>query len=222
MNARVLCCLCVLTAASSARAQLEVGADEARVFSIQERPYRLGHEFQLGVGVLPLDAFYTGMVLGASYTYHFTDFWAWEIAGGGFSINLDTSLEDDLLEQYQLAPEFEGGGRPRWLLTSHLVIKPLFGKLAVFNHDVVYSETFFALGGGPVRMGELTHFALTPGVGMRFWAGEHVSVRFDVRHHVVFVGGGSVENLLMFMFSGAISVPDTPVQTKRGEAGDAG
>src|SRR6476659_8576786 len=71
-----------------AEAQPDIETDAPRVFSIQQRPYRLGHEFSLGLGVLPLDAFYKGMVIGAGYTYHFSDFWAWEMVNLNYSLNI--------------------------------------------------------------------------------------------------------------------------------------
>ncbi|MEZ4273261.1 MAG: hypothetical protein R3C68_18035 [Myxococcota bacterium] len=134
--------------APAAHAQLEFETTRPRVFSIQERPYHLGHEFSLGLGVLPLDAFYVGAVLGGSYTYHFTDFWAWELINLNFSKNFDTALEGELLNDFNALPVQGGGDRITVFGTSNLIIKPLFGKLAIFNSDVVYSETFFALGGG--------------------------------------------------------------------------
>ena len=82
-----------------------------RIFSIQPRPYRLGHEFQLGLGVLPLDAFYVGVMPTGSYTFHFSDFWAWEIISLGYSMNFETSLQDDLYEDYGVHPVDEGGAR---------------------------------------------------------------------------------------------------------------
>jgi outer membrane beta-barrel protein len=169
-------------------------ADEAarigqgpRVFAIQPRPFRLGHEFQLGAGVLPLDAFYVGVVPAASYTYHFTDFWAWEIASVGYSQNFSTSLEGDLKESYGLRPQSGDIKHIQLFGTTSLVIKPLFGKLAVFNRDIVQSETFFVLGlGGLLLEG---HFRPTVdfGLGLRFWSTETLSVRFDLRDYLIFV-----------------------------------
>ena len=75
-----------------ARAELTLDIEEPRVFSIQERPYRLGHEFTLGVGLLPMDSFYIGSVASGSYTYHFSDFWAWEMIHGNFSLSSCRSL----------------------------------------------------------------------------------------------------------------------------------
>src|SRR5690606_9508691 len=94
-----------------AAAEYDFEDDAPRIFSIQKRPYRLAHEFQLGAGILPMDAFYLGLVLHAGYTYHFPDFWAWEIAGGGYSLNRDTSLRENLMESYGVQPVRGGGDR---------------------------------------------------------------------------------------------------------------
>jgi outer membrane beta-barrel protein len=201
--------------AAHAQAEAELEADSPRVFSIQPRPYRLGHEFQLGLGVLPLDAFYVGMLLNGSYTYHFSDFWAWEMASIGYSLNLDTGLTEELFEDYGALPEQDGGDKISLVGTTSLVVKPLFGKLAVFNSNKVYAETFFNIGLGPMRtaVGSRGTFFFTGllGVGLRFWWTQQFSIRFDFRDYLVFKQAVP-ENAMMFMFSAAFNyfTPDEP------------
>jgi outer membrane beta-barrel protein len=203
-----LVCLALL-APAPAFAQLEFEADKPRVFSIQPRPYRLGHEFQLGLGILPLDAFYVGAVVGASYTYHFTDFWAWEIAGAGYSLNFDTGLKGELDDKFRAIPVRGGGEQIRLFGGTGLVVKPLFGKLAIFNSDVIYSETFFNLGLGPFLKGEFWRFAVNFGIGLRFWSSDVLSVRVDIRDYLVFVDA-LPENAFFLMLSASFNVNDNP------------
>lgn len=194
----------IVLAASAARADFEADfeADAPRVFSIQERPYRLGHEFSLGLGALPLDAFYTGMVVNAGYAYHLSDFWAWEIAAG-YSLNFDTGLEDELFKEYGVLPVRGGGDRIQVIGTGNLIVKPLFGKLALFNASTLYGETYLVFGGGAMRMGvedgSTFYFTLDPGAGIRFWVGDAFSIRFDVRNYMVFKTGYVPENNLLLM-----------------------
>jgi outer membrane beta-barrel protein len=190
----------------TAQAQLEFGADRPRVFSIQRRPYRLGHEFQLGLGVLPLDAFYVGMVASGSYTYHFSDFWAWEIAGGSYSLNFDTGLRDNLLGNFGVEPVEEGGQRIKAWASTSAVAKPLFGKLSVFNLDIVYAETFFIIGIGPHLKGDYWRPAANLGVGMRFWSSPGLSWRVDIREYlIVDTTEWTVEGSLFLMLSASFN-----------------
>jgi outer membrane beta-barrel protein len=189
-----------------ARAQLEFDNEAPRVFSIQERPYRLGHEFTLGLGVLPLDAFYVGVTTSASYTYHFSDFWAWEIAGGSYALNFSTGLEKDLFEQHGVVPTARDVAQMKIsaLATSSMVIKPLFGKLAVFNDDIIYSETFFVAGIGPARKGQFWRPMVDLGVGLRFWTSGVLSWRLDIRDYLIF---SSIipENTLLVLVSASLN-----------------
>ncbi len=189
----------------AALAQLEFGAEKPRVFSIQRRPFRLGHEFQLGVGVLPLNAFYVGAAPQASYTYHFSDFWAWEIAGGAFSFNFGTGLKTDLFDRFGVEPVRGGDDPITLLLTTNGVAKPLFGKLALFNSSITYSETFFAAGVGGVKMeraGWLPTIDL--GIGFRFWSIGALSWRLDIRDYLIFFSW-LPENALMISLSAAFN-----------------
>lgn len=198
-----------LPAMAHAEAQPDIETDAPRVFSIQPRPYRLGHEFALGLGVLPLDAFYKGAVIGASYTYHFSDFWAWEMANLNYSLNIDTGLEGELLDKYGVRPVDAAGGKITLIGTTNLVVKPLFGKLSAFNISKVYAETYFVAGGGPIRLereGRGTfYFAGDIGVGIRFWVAKAFSLRFDVRDYLIFNDGAIPTNALMFMIGASFN-----------------
>lgn len=179
-----------LAAPQSASAQLEFSGEKPRIFSIQRRPYRLGHEFTLGLGVLPIDAFYVGAVASASYTYHFSDFWSWEIASGNYSLNFGSGLRRHLLNDFGVVPERGGGERIQVFATTSIVVKPLFGKLSIFNSQVIYSETFFVAGIGPVLKGVGGSNSWRPGVGLggglRFWSGQALSWRLDIRDYLIF------------------------------------
>jgi outer membrane beta-barrel protein len=211
MVVRAALCLFVFLTAATASAQVEdLGLGEApRVMSIQPRPYRLGHEFQLGVGVLPLDAFYVGAVVYGSYTYHFSDFWAWEIGGAGYSLNFNTGLKDELLRKYGVAPVGGGGKRITLVATSSAIIKPLFGKLAIFNNDIVFSETFLTVGAGWVKKDVFNYPAAAVGLGLRFWSSKAFSIRFDIRDYLVF-SRLIPENTLMMLLTASLNYYDRP------------
>lgn len=183
--------------------------DAPRVFSIQPRPFRLGHEFQLGLGVLPTDAFYVGAVAAASYTFHFTDFWAWEIAGGGYSLNFDTALKSELLNDYGVAPVGGGGERISAFVMSGLVVKPLFGKVALWNDTLTYGETFFTVSSGAMNKGKFTRFAMGLGVGLRLWWTPVVSWRIDLRDLMSF-NRPLPEHSFFLLISTAFSVARAP------------
>ena len=58
-----------LAAPTAARAA-DTGGD-APIYAVQNRAFHLRHEFHLGVGVLPINAFTKGITLGGGYTFHF-------------------------------------------------------------------------------------------------------------------------------------------------------
>jgi outer membrane beta-barrel protein len=206
----------IVLAAGAAHAEDGAGGGP-RVFSIQPRPFRLGHEFQLGAGVLPMDAFYIGAVAAASYTYHFTDFWAWEIASVGYSLNIDTPLKDDLRRDYSVQPVDNGGDRIHYYAMTSLVVKPLFGKLAIFNRDVVSSETFFVLGVGTLELGRFPRPAVDVGLGLRFWSSQTLSLRFDMREILIFKTAVPRQSLFVVL-SAAFNFVNGPPHPEQAEA----
>lgn len=182
--------LAVTTAAAPALAQeANVDSDvqeEARVV-IQNRKFRLGTELSLGVATLPLDPFHKGLAGTARLTFHFNDFHAWEVAGGSYAYNLDTSLTEQLLKNFGV----QRAQLPALLASveTNYVLKPFYGKFALANRSLLYQELYFLVGAtvtywedGSLRSGP------DIGGGVRFFWTEWLSVRFDLRHAVLFSG----------------------------------
>ena len=202
--------LALCTPAAAQAAQLEFEADTQRVFSIQPRPYRLGHEFQLGIGVLPLDAFYVGAVATGSYTYHLSDFWAWEIVSGSYSLNFGTGLEDRAVEAlpggadarrrraHQRRRDDEPGDEAALRQARDLQLE---------RHLLARPSWCSASGrcGWECKAGAATARPLVDvGLGLRFWTGPALSFRFDVRDYLIF-NEAVPDNALLLMLSVAFN-----------------
>ena len=94
-------------------------------------------------------------------------------------MNFGTGLKGELFEEFGVEPVGGGGEQINTLATTSMVVKPLFGKLSIFNLDVIYSETFFVGGIGPLLKGEYWRPVVNLGVGLRFWSGAALSWRFE-------------------------------------------
>ncbi len=153
------------------------------VVAVEDRPYRMVHEFTVTAGVLPADALYTGLTLGGSYTLHLTDLWAWEAVNFHYSANIDSGLDNTLADRWSVAPE--SNPEIRYMIGSEIVLTPLFGKISLFNSSIIYASTFFALGGGVARYTTGFRPQGTFGPGIRVFLGKVVSTRLDLRASLV-------------------------------------
>ena len=102
MRAIAVAVAAALAVAAPVLAEDDVDSDvkeQARTV-IQNRKFRLGSELTLGVATLPIDPFHKGIAGTARFTFHFNDFHAWEVAGGSYAYNLDTSLTEQLLKNF--------------------------------------------------------------------------------------------------------------------------
>lgn len=154
-----------------------------KVIAVQERPYRLVHEFTVSAGVFPVDALYTGLSLGGSYSLHLSDIWAWEAVSFHYSGNVNTGLDVTLAERWSVAPT--SNPEIEYLVGSHLVITPLFGKMTLFNAAILYASSYFALGGGVAHFSDGFRPQVSVGPGVRLFWGQVVSTRLDVRGSIV-------------------------------------
>lgn len=168
---------------ASAFAQYEQLENPGSVSAVQERTFRMNHELDLGIGVLPLDAFYKGVGGQVSYTYHFTDSFAWQVGRGTYSYDLDTGLRTQLERDYGVSPTvFE---QVEWMAGSDLVWSPFYGKLAVANQSVLHFSGFLSLGGSVLKMNVGFRPAVAIGAGARVFSTRWLSFRLDAMDNVV-------------------------------------
>lgn len=170
------------TAAVPGAAHAEEFEEGGKLFAVQNRKYVMGHEFLIGLGTIPLDAFYKGISGTFAYTYHFSDLWAWEIASGTYSLNVDTNLRDELEQNFGVRPtRFP---ELQFIVGSNIVFKPLYGKLAFLNDTLVYTELYLTLGPAVANYENGgVHIGLNVGGGARLYLTKNFSVRFEIRDY---------------------------------------
>ncbi|QSQ19913.1 outer membrane beta-barrel domain-containing protein [Pyxidicoccus parkwayensis] len=182
-----------------ARAQAEALENPGAVSAIQERQYRMHHELLLGVGVLPDDAFYKGLIGTVSYTYHFSDSFAWQVGRGSYSKNFQTGLRTQLERDFEVAPTSSAyEEQVQWMVGSDLMWSPLYGKVALLNEKVLHFEAFLLGGGSVVKINRTDGFrpAANVGLGLRLFKGDTVSFRLDVTNNAVFTRASHINNVL--------------------------
>ncbi|MEL6546246.1 MAG: outer membrane beta-barrel domain-containing protein [Myxococcota bacterium] len=163
---------------------------------IQNRKYDLTSELSILGGGFFVDPYYKGITATAAYTIHLSDFWAWEVVQGTYSFNLQTSLQDEIqrvaFAQGQNVPEF---AEITWMAASRLVLKPLYGKQAVFNTEVIHIEAFLAAGPAVLsRANADSSIAIGADVGggFRFWVTEMIAIRLDIAQ-LLYLEGSNFE-----------------------------
>jgi len=171
--------------ASTARAGDELDEEQVATYAVQSRLFRLGGELAVAGGILPMNAFDKGLTVGGSFTYHFNNVFAWEIINGSYIYKqLDTDLKTELVENFNANPTEIAA--LDLLLSSSLVLKPFYGKLALFNRRVIHMELSVPFG---VAMGRYTNpqaylFGPTAGLLFHVFLSRHTSIRFDARENV--------------------------------------
>lgn len=189
----------------------------ATTYAIQPRDYHLTHEFNFGIGVLPMNAFNAGITIGGGYTWHISPLWAWEIAQFQYVFNIDSGLKSSLLNNFQVQPTVVPS--LDYFASSNLVFKPFYGKLAIVNRRVIHMEIFLAAGTG---LGKYSNpsaalFSFDAGGGLRLFFDHHFSARLDVRDYS-FVAGSSLRNELFVALAVALTVGGSEAQEQHGPA----
>lgn len=160
--------------------------------AVQNRIHSMIHEFGASVGTLPIDAFTKGLTFSGAYTIHFNDLIAWEVGQFTYSYHIDTYLNEELAALQVQATSFEV---VNFFVTSNVIVKPLYGKLALLNRALIYGEIFLAAGAGWGRMSLTDRPVVDFGAGIRLYAGKYASFRVDVRDYI-FITSGDTQNEL--------------------------
>ena len=182
MNKLPLLLATVLTA-SVALGQTAELENPGSVSAVQDRAYRMSAEFNLAIGVLPLDAF-TKQVYGqVSFVYHFTDYFAWQVGRGAYGYSWSTGLKNELERMYAVLPTTID--QIQFFVGSDLMFTPFYGKLAVLNRAVVYYEAYLMLGVTVFKYTNAFRPAANIGGGIRVFQNKYVSYRLEVTDNIV-------------------------------------
>jgi outer membrane beta-barrel protein len=175
-----------LLGATPAFADDELDEEQVATYAVQSRLFRLGGELNVAAGFLPINAFNKGLTIGGSFTYHFSNVWAWEVINGNYVYKqLDTGLKTELLDNFNVQPTKIAA--VDLMLSSSLVLKPFYGKLAVFNRRVIHAEVSIPFGFTYARYTNPQSYPYGPNLGVifRVFMGPHTSLRIDVRDNAL-------------------------------------
>jgi len=157
------------------------------VNALQNRAYRLQHEFTVVAGFLPTDPYTKGVFAQAGYAFHVNDLFGIQ-ARGAFALPLPTQLRRQLERDFEVLPnQFS---RVSFFAGGDVLFRPLYGKLSFLNFGVVHGEVH--LLAGVSAFGFTDEQTLSPrpainvGGGGRAYLGQNVSLRLDLVNHFVF------------------------------------
>lgn len=155
--------------------------DLPEVVVVENKMYHPVSDFGLHLGVLPMDAFYKAISLGANYNRVIGGAWAWEVLNFQGTFKQDTGLKEDLINNFSVKPTGILDHVKNYTTTS-AVYTPIYGKNLFFNKTIVHSEIAFVFGGGVINFnsGDSAPMFGT-GAQLRFFKSQNFSVKFDSR-----------------------------------------
>jgi outer membrane beta-barrel protein len=206
---------CILLLNSAAQAKTGEDLEYGNVYAIQKRTYAMKQEFSLSVAFLPLDAFYKYFGIAGHYVLHFNNLWAWEAVHFTFTeyLDIDTGLKSSL-NKWSATPT----RTPilDMMLDSNLMIKPLYGKIALINNFVVYAETYFLAGVGAQKYKTAWFPDFDIGIGMRVFLNNKFSLRVEAREYM-YIENKSVSSTIYLGVSFCYNAFADEEQTKKAE-----
>jgi outer membrane beta-barrel protein len=167
--------------------------DAEKVYAVQNRVFHRNHEIDLSLGYIADDDFFHVYPVGAGYTYHFNNHFSWEVGRAQYMFNVDKDLKETLRTEFDVQPE--RFAEQKYMYHTHLVFKPLYGKHAFLNRNVINNEIYLFGGPGIVHYewdfstGEVRKedaLSLSFGIGMKYFLSKKVCLNFEIRDLVNF------------------------------------
>lgn len=165
----------------------EIPNDEIIVVQKKYTRKEWRHELTpLSFGGLPFGSERRTLVGGASYTLHFNDWLAWEALNFVYSKNFFSSFTQDINDhavsgQQEIRPDIQ---KLLFLTTTGLQISPFYGKVSTFSSYIAYIEPFLAFGVGMAKTETNSYMSFYPGIGLRVFFREWVSLRVEFRDYI--------------------------------------
>ncbi|MFV1951899.1 MAG: outer membrane beta-barrel domain-containing protein, partial [Nitrospinota bacterium] len=188
---KTLCAFCIsilMICCGVKNSYCEEIEDKDHVYAIQDRIYDRYHELGLNFGYIPDDSFHNAFPVGINYIYHFNEHLAWEVVRAQWVMNQEKDLKEDLETRFGVRPtEFD---KLKYLIHTNFIIKPSYGKDAVWNRGIVNHESYLFLGIGIAEYE--TQFSngnsstqsvpsISLGVGRKYFLNKHLSINLEIR-----------------------------------------
>jgi len=176
---------------------------EKHVQAIQNRIFYKYHELGVFLGYIGDDDFFNLYPVGFNYMLNMNEHWSWEVMRGYLVFDQEKDIRKDLEQKFGVKPsEFS---KPKYMVHTHLVLKPMYGKDAVWNKRVVNHETYFFLGGGIINYewqedsGSETVPSVSLGVGIKYFLTKNLCLNVETRD-LINIREEGTENNLWFSF----------------------
>jgi len=151
------------------------------------------HEFTpVMLGGIPFGTVRRTLFAGASYTLHANDWLGLELVSFVYTKTFFSSFTDDLNNpankaaglnpnQADIKPDFQ---KLLYFLTAGVQLTPIYGKVSTFSRWIAYFEPFLFLGAGISKTEANTYIAFVPGIGIRLFFKEWLSMKLEFRDYI--------------------------------------
>jgi outer membrane beta-barrel protein len=137
---------------------------------------------------VPDEDFYNAYPVGIGYTYHFNHWLAWEVVRGQYMFTQEKDIKGKLEDEFGVTPEVFL--EPRYMIHSNVILKPLYGKEALWNKGILNHESYLILGGGMIAYeknfsnGDTdaeTDPSICVGAGTRYFLTKNLCMTLEIR-----------------------------------------
>ena len=177
-----------------------VGAEQLATKGV-EPLVAFSEHLQVGIGVLPFDAFAKGITVQLGYSHQFTPRFGWEVVRGFVNFPLDSGLRDQLAKDFAVQAT-RLPAQARFLIETRAEVS-LLRPTSLGYGGQIEGVVGFGVGIAGLDVGRPALAlgpSFGPSAGLRVGWGDRASVRLEFLDHYIF-NGSSPANLAQFQLS---------------------
>ena len=149
-------------------------------------------QFQFGISLWPLNAYYNGLSLDFGYARYFNKTYSWEVIRASYVYTIDKGLSSELADKYSVNPsKIE---RLNFVFSSTMQYVLAYGKYIYFKEHVRYFRSNLIAGPAIVLTNARTTVGVQLGIGIETYANDLFSWKAEIRDTVA-AGGDNINNL---------------------------
>lgn len=167
----------------------EIGSiPNEEIMSVQRKFTRKEWRHELtpvSLGGVPFGTVRRTLTGGAGYSLHFNDWFAGEF-NFTYTKNFFSRFTSDINENNP-TPDIRPDVQKLLLIASLGVqVTPFYGKMSTFSRWIAYIEPFFSVGAGLAKTETSQYLTFYPGLGIRVFFREWVSMKLEFRDYMYF------------------------------------
>lgn len=160
--------------------------DGVTVEAVETYPFPSASSLGLGLGIYPINGYYSALLLNLNYLNRMSRNYAWEVLNVNYSFTFDKDLAVELADRYHVNPQRID--RLQFMVSTNVLRTLAYGKFVFMDKHIRYFQLSGLLGLGFAKSTLRNDYLVDFGLRAEVFTSEKFSWRLDARDGLTIQG----------------------------------